>query len=78
MTKRIPYHALVSFNTPQQGTILVAAEDIEHCKKLLAEQFADVENFKIHDIYPANLVKYDDPPTKEALDFDEITKGKLN
>jgi hypothetical protein len=58
------YHVSISFLTPNEATIPVAAESPEHAREMTAKMFAQRQNFQIHDIYHID----DCPELKEMVE----------
>jgi hypothetical protein len=58
------HHVSISFLTPNEATIPIAADSVEHARALATEMFANRVNFQIHDCYHID----DCPELKEMVE----------
>jgi hypothetical protein len=56
------YHVSISFLTPNEATIPIAADSVDHARDLATKMFANRTNFQIHDAY-----HIDDCPELKAM-----------
>lgn len=67
------YHVSLQYDSPMEGTVPIAAENIEDARKKILDLFARRENVKIVDIYPASAINL--PKETEETPEDETPQA---
>jgi hypothetical protein len=68
------YHVSISFLTPNEATIPIAAQTKEHAVEIAQKLFAGRTNFQIHDIYNVkDCPDLDEPAIDQDVEEDKET-----